>query len=83
MSNFNEYTINDSKVSPKNTYLNEFNSALSLYKSLQAYNETNIGRIARHALSVISDSLRLYGPNNVYSSFNGGKDAVVVMHLFR
>lgn len=35
------------------------------------------------ALDVLDDALRLYGPRHIYSSFNGGKDAVVIMHLLR
>ena len=35
------------------------------------------------ALDVVEQALRLYGPSHVFASYNGGKDAVVVMHLLR
>ncbi|GMH72292.1 hypothetical protein TL16_g05878 [Triparma laevis f. inornata] len=35
------------------------------------------------ALSVLSDSYRLYGHDFTISSYNGGKDAVVIMNLHR
>ncbi len=34
-------------------------------------------------MQVMSDSLRLYGTDQLIGSFNGGKDAVVIMHLHR
>ena len=34
-------------------------------------------------LQVLRDSLRLYGPDQLIGSYNGGKDAVVIMHLHR
>jgi FAD synthetase len=42
-----------------------------------------IGSAVHTALDVLDDALRLYGPEQVYSSYNGGKDAVVIMHLLR
>ena len=35
------------------------------------------------ALAVLGDAFRLYGPDCVYGSYNGGKDAVAIMHLMR
>jgi hypothetical protein len=37
----------------------------------------------RSALSVLSDALRLYGHERCRVSFNGGKDADVILHLMR
>lgn len=34
-------------------------------------------------VQVLRDSLRLYGPVQLIGSYNGGKDAVVIMHLHR
>jgi len=42
-----------------------------------------IGGQVREALGVLSDAVRLYGPARLYASFNGGKDAVCVLHLLR
>jgi len=39
-------------------------------------------RVAR-ALQTLTDALRIFGPDAVYASFNGGKDAVVILHLLR
>lgn len=35
------------------------------------------------ALDIIEQGIRLYGPSRIFASYNGGKDAVVIMHLFR
>eukprot|EP00596_Hydrurales_sp_CCMP1899_P000616 CAMPEP_0119050402 /NCGR_PEP_ID=MMETSP1177-20130426/69741_1 /TAXON_ID=2985 /ORGANISM="Ochromonas sp, Strain CCMP1899" /LENGTH=524 /DNA_ID=CAMNT_0007028761 /DNA_START=373 /DNA_END=1947 /DNA_ORIENTATION=+ len=35
------------------------------------------------ALDILSDALRLYGKEQLFASYNGGKDAVVVLHLLR
>ncbi|KAL8437369.1 hypothetical protein ACSSS7_000964 [Eimeria intestinalis] len=35
------------------------------------------------ALELLVDVLRIFGPNKVVLSFNGGKDAVVILHLYR
>lgn len=36
-----------------------------------------------HISEYTNPSRRLFGPSRVVVSFNGGKDAVVVLHLFR
>jgi 3'-phosphoadenosine 5'-phosphosulfate sulfotransferase (PAPS reductase)/FAD synthetase len=41
------------------------------------------GALHRAALGVLGDALRLFGPDHVFGSFNGGKDACVIMHLLR
>lgn len=38
-----------------------------------------VGRLCQ----VLNDGLRLYGPGQLIGSYNGGKDAVVIMHLHR
>jgi FAD synthetase len=35
------------------------------------------------ALDILSGTLRLYGAEQIFGSYNGGKDAVVVLHLLR
>ena len=35
------------------------------------------------ALDIIEQGIRLYGPLHIFASYNGGKDAVAIMHLFR
>ena len=39
------------------------------------------GKSLKRALGVMRDAFRLYGPDRVVASFNGGKDAVVILHL--
>ena len=59
--------------------------ALALYQRLKqdAEVDTPLGRALKRGLGVCRDALRLYGPDGVVVSFNGGKDAVVILHLMR
>lgn len=45
--------------------------------------DSYISSYLNKALDILSDALRLYGPEYLFSSYNGGKDAVVIMHLLR
>eukprot|EP00793_Prasinoderma_coloniale_P006427 PRCOL_00001257-RA len=54
--------------------------ALALHAALSS---ASAPPVARSALAVLSDALRMYGPLDVVVSFNGGKDATVVAHLCR
>ena len=58
-------------------------SDLTLYHRLcqDAKEETQFGRALGRSLSVMRDAFRLYGPERVVASFNGGKDAIVTLHL--
>ena len=58
-------------------------SGLALYNQLQrtAEDDTPLGRTLARSLRVLHDAFRLYGTDRVVTSFNGGKDAVVVLHL--
>ena len=57
--------------------------------SLQRYNEfissqdSYIAPLLQEALETLVHAYRLYGPKNVIGSFNGGKDAVVIMELIK
>ena len=59
--------------------------ALALYHKIQncAEQDTKLGRAVAGAVEVLSQALRLYGDDALVTSFNGGKDAVVVLHLAR
>jgi len=57
--------------------------ALKFYHTLRSCKDTYISTHLNTALDALKDSLRLYGPNHVFSSYNGGKDADVIMHLLR
>ncbi|CAI2180056.1 16928_t:CDS:2 [Funneliformis geosporum] len=55
-----------------------------IYKEVYelASSEQSISKAITHALNIIEESLRRYGSNGVSLSFNGGKDCVVLLHLF-
>jgi FAD synthetase len=60
-------------------------SSLALYERIKAVTEaesdTPFGRALDQSITVMCDALRLYGPDQLVASFNGGKDAVVILHL--
>lgn len=60
-----------------------FADPLVLYHALRNCKDAYISSHINIALDVLSDALRLYGSENVLSSYNGGKDADVIMHLLR
>jgi FAD synthetase len=57
--------------------------SLALYRRLRADAEGDspFGRSLARALDVMQSAFRLYGTDQLVASFNGGKDAVVVLHL--
>ncbi|GKY98217.1 hypothetical protein MPSEU_000779400 [Mayamaea pseudoterrestris] len=60
-----------------------FQDALDLYDKLNKCQDSYIsGRLAQ-ALKSLDSAYRLYRPESVICSFNGGKDAVVILHLVR
>jgi hypothetical protein len=60
-----------------------FKSDLAFYNRLVTCNNPLIAVQINASLNVLNDALRLYGPTNVVASYNGGKDADVVMNLMR
>ena len=48
-----------------------------------AAEDSALGRGLKQSLGVLTQALRLYGEDTVVTAFNGGKDAVVVLHLMR
>ncbi len=60
-----------------------FQDALELSDRIAACEEKHLRKALNSSMSVLRDALRLFGPENFTASFNGGKDAVVVLHLFR
>ena len=58
---------------------------LALYEAMmeEAAEDSALGRGLKQGLGVITQALRLYGEDKVVTAFNGGKDAVVVLHLMR
>ena len=72
-----------------------YESALNLYKSLIDYcdvhekddmntaEDGNLPHLIMSALDILHQAYRLYGPESVIGSYNGGKDACVILHLMR
>jgi len=57
--------------------------ALHARLSLRAAEDDDFGMALREGLDVCAQAVRLYGPAGVITSFNGGKDAVAILHLMR
>jgi len=57
--------------------------SLALYDAIVSCKDGYISGKLASAMEILSDALRLYGPEQLFSSYNGGKDAVVIMHLLR
>lgn len=57
--------------------------SLEFYKTLRNCKDNYISNHVNNALDILSDALRLFGPTQLFSSYNGGKDADVIMHLLR
>jgi len=72
-----------------NTFVNvpwsekSFQSSLDLYQSLSSCPDPFISPLIKEALESLEHAYRLYGPESVIGSFNGGKDAVVILELMR
>ena len=72
-----------------------YESALNLYNRLIEYcdahenddtntaEDGNLPHLIISALDILHQAYRLYGPESVIGSYNGGKDACVVLHLMR
>ena len=66
-----------------------YQSALELYDRLIDYcsahgdSDENLPQLILSALDILHQAYRLYGPESVVGSYNGGKDACVILHLMR
>ena len=56
---------------------------LDFYHSLVTCQDEQLAPRIHSSLGILADAFRLYGPVNVVASYNGGKDADVVMQLMR
>ncbi|KAL3906832.1 MAG: hypothetical protein SGILL_009117, partial [Bacillariaceae sp.] len=61
----------------------QYKESLQLYEDLMGCTDSYISPGIQTALNTLDHAYRLYGPNSVICSFNGGKDAVVILHLLR
>jgi len=57
--------------------------AMELYEKFTACQDSYVAGPVQAALNWLDHAFRLYGPESVICSFNGGKDAVVILHLLR
>ena len=60
-----------------------YNSAIQFYNQLTTCTDPYISKLITQSIHDIEMSFRLYGQYNIISSYNGGKDAVVIFHLVR
>ena len=58
-------------------------SMAALRRAIEDCHETEDSVPARGAINVLEGALRLYKPEEIAMSFNGGKDATVLLHLLR
>eukprot|EP00934_Nitzschia_sp_Nitz4_P008512 Nitzschia sp. Nitz4//scaffold274_size25273//10710//12764//NITZ4_008328-RA/size25273-processed-gene-0.8-mRNA-1//1//CDS//3329545284//8502//frame0 len=61
----------------------QFQESLLLYDQFMKCSDTYVSHGIKKALNALDHAYRLYGPASVVCSFNGGKDAVVILHLIR
>ena len=70
-------------TSKYNSTTNHESQDLILYHKLISCEDPSLSAAINSSLSILQDAFRLYGPSNVVASYNGGKDADVVMNLMR
>lgn len=61
----------------------QYRSSLDLYNALTSCTDSYVAPLIADALHTLGNAYRLYGPRSVVGSYNGGKDAVVILHLMR
>ena len=60
-----------------------YEAALEKYEAFISCTDSYIQPFIQDALHTLDHAYRLYGPESVIGSFNGGKDAVVILELMR
>lgn len=61
----------------------QYHDALELYDKFISCTDSYVAPGIHDALNCLDHAYRLYGAESVINSFNGGKDAVVILHLLR
>ncbi len=56
---------------------------LEFYRDICGCSDSRLGKLIRKSVEILLETIRLYGCSYIYSSYNGGKDADVVMQLMR
>ncbi|CAJ1953288.1 unnamed protein product [Cylindrotheca closterium] len=62
---------------------NQYEASLELYNRFMSCSDSYMNSEIKDALNTLDHAFRLYGQHSVICSFNGGKDAVVILHLVR
>ena len=62
---------------------NQYQESLKLYNRFMDCADSYVAPGIKEALNCLDHAYRLYGPESVLVSYNGGKDAVVILHLLR
>lgn len=76
-------TMNSSQATEVPSFEELQAASLALYNNLRSCNDGYMSAPLNSALNILSDALRLYGPEQLFASYNGGKDAEVILHLLR
>ncbi|KAF9433594.1 3'-phosphoadenosine 5'-phosphosulfate sulfotransferase [Entomortierella beljakovae] len=58
------------------------NNSETTISNINQERDQNCWKSVRHAVSVIEEAVRRYGPQGISLSFNGGKDCTVILHLY-
>lgn len=61
----------------------QYLASLELHDRLMECADSYVAPEIKEALKCLDHAYRLYGPESVICSYNGGKDAVVILHLLR
>lgn len=61
----------------------QYQESLKLYERFTSCSDSYMNSEIMDALNTLDHAFRLYGQHSVVCSFNGGKDAVVILHLVR
>ena len=61
----------------------QLQESLDLYGRFMDCKDSYVAPMIQDALAHLHQAFRLYGPHSVICSYNGGKDAVVILHLIR
>lgn len=61
----------------------QYAESLELYDRFMDCDDAYVAPLIQNALNTLEHAYRLYGPKCVICSYNGGKDAVVILHLVR
>jgi FAD synthetase len=61
----------------------QYEDSLKLYDAFMSCSDSYVNSRIKDALNTLDHAYRIYGVLSVICSFNGGKDAVVILHLVR